>query len=275
MADASARDIQRRLECWMNWISGPLVLITLVIVVVLLAAAGLVLVRRKVSRDLLSRHADVAGYVYAVVGVLYGVILAQVVVAAWEKYQDAENVAAVEASALLNLDRLARTWPAEQREGVRTALIDYATNVVEVEWPAMRAGDFSFMTQPGLTSQLWSAYDEIAESESGTTANYSASLDQLDALGNARRGRFLLGEISLPQTMTLTLVLGAIITVGFSYLFAVENGWIHFLMTASLAILTALLLSLTYQLQTPYEGIDAIEPTAMQLVLDDLKAGGR
>jgi hypothetical protein len=259
----------------MDWISGPLVLIILVMAVVLLSAAGLVLVRRKVPRELLSRHADVAGYVYAVVGVLYGVILAQVVVAAWEKYQDAENVAAVEASSLLNLDRLARTWPAEQREGVRTALIDYANNVIEIEWPAMRSGDFSVMTQPGLMTHLWSAYDEIARSDSGSTANFAASLDQLDALGNARRGRFLLGDISLPLTMTLTLVLGAIITVGFSYLFAVENGWIHLLMTVCLAILTALLLSLTYQLQTPYDGIDAIEPTAMRLVLDDLKAGDR
>ena len=65
--------------------------------------------------------------------------------------------------------------------------------------------------------------------------------------------------------MTLTLIIGAIVTVGFSYLFAVEDGWIQGLMTASLATLVALLLLLEYQLDTPYEGVSAIEPTAMEL----------
>jgi hypothetical protein len=98
-------------------------------------------------------------------------------------------------------------------------------------------------------------------------------LQQLDALDDARRSRVLLGEERLPEAMTLTLMIGAMVTVGFSYLFAVDDGWIHALMTASLATLIALLLLLNYQLETPYAGGAAIEPTAMELVRTEIDSG--
>jgi hypothetical protein len=102
---------------------------------------------------------------------------------------------------------------------------------------------------------------------------YAASLQQLDALDEARRSRMLVGRDRLPEAMTLTLIIGAVITVGFSYLFAVEDGWIQGLMTASLATLVALLLLLEYQLDTPYGGVSPIEPTAMELVRAEIDAG--
>lgn len=253
--------------------AGVLIVFLLILLVVLLALTGLVTVRRFVPRERLSQHTDVAGYVYAVVGVIYAVILAQVVVAAWDEYRDARDVAASEASAVLNLDRLSRVWPDPQRGQIRLALTDYARNVIEIEWPAMEAGNYRFAAQPVTMARLWTTYDQVAQSPAGVSANYAASLEQLDNLDDARRSRFLLGEFNLPQTMTFTLLLGGIVTVGFSYLFAVASGWIHGLLTASLAVLVALLLLLEFQLQTPFAGADAIEPTAMQLVLTELTTG--
>jgi hypothetical protein len=243
------------------------------VAVVVLSLGGLTAVRRFVPRERLAQHTEVAGYVYAVVGVIYGVILAQVVVAAWDEYRDARDVSTVEASAVLNLNRLARVWPDAQRTDVEAALAAYARQVIEIEWPAMHAGDFSLASRPAQMDGLWRAYDGVARSPVAASANYAASLDQLDALDEARRGRFLLGESTLPRTMTLTLLLGGIVTVGFSYLFAVENGWVHGLITASLAILIALLLLLEYQLESPFRGVDAIEPTSMQLVLQEMEDG--
>jgi hypothetical protein len=246
-----------------------------ILVVTLISLSGLVVVRRHVPRERLAQHADVAGYVYAVIGVIYGVILAQVVVAAWDEYRDASSAAVTEASSLLNLDRLSRSWPEADRTRILAALIDYAELVVDVEWPAMRAGDYNLAPIPEAVTNLWSAYDQIGQSPVGDSASYAASLAQIDALDEARRNRFLLGERTLPQTMTLTLFLGGIVTVAFSYLFAIEDGWLHGLMTASLAVLIGLLLILEYQLETPFEGFDAIKPTAMQLVLEDLTSDER
>ena len=251
--------------------SGVLLFLVIALLIVLGSLAGLALVRHLVPPSRLAGHTDVAGYIYAVIGVLYAVILAQVVVAAWGEYQDARTVAANEANAVLNLQRLSREWPAADHEAVRAGLMEYAEHVVHVEWPQLEQGELMAAINPSPTDRLWSIYDEIGISPSGGTPTFSASLDQLDALDEARRTRFLLAAFGLPQVMSATLLIGGIVTVGFSYFFAVENRWVHVLLTGSLAVMVSLLLLLEYQLETPFEGVDAIEPTAMQVVLDELE----
>ena len=250
---------------------GVLVFLVIALLIVLVSLAGLALVRRLVPPARLAGHTDVAGYIYAVVGVLYAVILAQVVIAAWEEYEDARTAAANEANAVLNLHRLARQWPATDDNAVRSGLMEYAQHVVSVEWPELAQGDLMAAIDPSATDRLWSIYDEIGQSPAGATPAFSASLDQLDALDEARRTRFLLAAFGLPQIMSATLLIGGVVTVGFSYFFAVENRWAHVLLTSSLAVMVSLLLLLEYQLETPFEGIDAIEPTAMQVVIKELE----
>ena len=247
--------------------------VMVIVVAIMLALLGLAVVRRAVSRDRLARHTDVAGYVYAVIGVIYAVILAQVVVAAWEEYRDARAVAAAEANAVLNLARLAQVWPGEDRIRVEEALAAYAQNVIEIEWPAMAEGQFGPTVETELVHRLWHAVNEAGVGAGNAGPNYAASLEQLDTLDEARRSRVLLGEDALPEPMTLTLLIGAVVTVAFSYLFAVDDGWVHGLMTAALAMLVALLLLLEFQLETPFQGTSAIEPTAMELVRAEIAAG--
>jgi Protein of unknown function (DUF4239) len=247
--------------------------IIIIVAAVLLALLGLALVRRTVPRDRLARHVEAAGYVYAVIGVIYAVILAQVVIAAWQEYQEARAVVGNEANAVLNLARLAQVWPDEDRERVEEALSVYAQHVVDVEWPTMAQNQFDESLHTSLIHDLWQAVNEAGARAEELDPVYAASLQQLDALDEARRSRVLLGEDRLPAAMTLTLIIGAIVTVGFSYFFAVEDGWIQGLMTASLATLVALLLLLEYQLDTPYRGVSAIEPTAMELVRTEIEAG--
>jgi hypothetical protein len=253
--------------------SGLGAFVIIIVAAVVLALIGLAVVRRTVPHDKLAQHTDVAGYVYAVIGVIYAVILAQVVIAAWEEYRDAQTVAAEEANAVLNLARLAQVWPEVERLRVEAALSAYAEHVVDIEWPAMAADQYDPSLHTARVHDLWQAVNEAGARAGNRDPAYSASLQQLDALEAARRGRVLIGEEGLPAPMTLTLIIGAVVTIGFSYLFAVEDGWIQGLMTASLATLVALLLLLEYQLETPFQGIAAIEPSAMELVRAEIDGG--
>jgi hypothetical protein len=250
---------------------GVILFLAIALFVVMVSLAGLALVRRFIPPERMAGHTDVAGYIYAVLGVIYAVILAQVVVAAWGEYEDARTAASDEANAILNLYRLSREWPAADHEAVRSGLIDYAHHVVTVEWADLAEGDLMSAINPSPTDRLWSIYDEIGVSPAGATPPFAASLDQLDALDGARRTRFLLAASGLPQMMSATLLLGGAITVGFSYFFAVENRWVHALLTGSLAVMVSLLLLLEFQLESPFDGIDAIEPTAMQVVIKELE----
>jgi hypothetical protein len=242
----------------------------IVLMAVLVSLIGLALVRRLAPIDELAQHIDVAGYVYAVIGVIYAVVLALVVIAAWEEYRDAREAADDEASAVLNLARAANGWPAGDRDTVETALTAYARQVVDVEWPAMARGDFGPTAETVTVNQLWQALNEADESAAAKSASYEVALQQLDDLGAARRNRLLLGEEGLPMSMAVILIIGAVVTVGFAYLFAIANGRLHALMIASLAVLVTLLLLLQFQLGTPFQGVSAIGPTAMQLVLAEI-----
>ena len=246
----------------------------IVLVAVLVSLIGLALVRRFAPTDQLAQHTEVAGYVYAVIGVIYAVVLALVVIAAWEEYRDARAAVADEASAVLNLARAANGWPAGDRAEVESALVAYARQVVDVEWPAMAQGDFGPTADVVTMNLLWRALNGADAAAAAKSASYEVALLQLDDLGEARRNRQLLGQEGLPMSMAVILIIGAVVTIGFAYLFAVDNGRIHALMIASLAVLVALLLLLQFQLGKPFEGVSAIEPTAMELVLAEIDSGG-
>jgi hypothetical protein len=250
---------------------SEVITVALILVVAILGSLlGLALARRLAPPERLARNTDVAGYLYAVVGVIYAVILAFVVIAVWEQYQDAQDAVDTEASAVLNLARMANGWPQDDRASVQSSLVTYARQVVDVEWPAMARGDFGPASDTITVNQLFHALNEANDTAETKSSSYQVSLLQLDDLAEARRSRLLLGQEGLPLSMQLVLIVGAVITVAFTYLFAVEDVRVHAVMTASLAVLVALLLLLIYQLGRPFQGVSAIEPTAMELVLTEI-----
>ncbi|MBV9749499.1 MAG: DUF4239 domain-containing protein [Acetobacteraceae bacterium] len=81
------------------WLSAVL----LVGLMTLVAMAGPVFVRRRVSLDRLRINNEVAGFKFAIVGVLYAVLLAFAVIVVWERFDDAESAVAQEAGAAARL----------------------------------------------------------------------------------------------------------------------------------------------------------------------------
>src|ERR671912_670616 len=121
------------------WLSGTLLLG----VATLLAMAGPVLVRRRVSLDRLRVNNEVAGFKFATVGVLYAVLLAFAVIVVWEKFSEAEDAVAQEAGAAATLYRLADGIGGEPGAAVRDSLTGYLRAAIAEDWPAMERGEES------------------------------------------------------------------------------------------------------------------------------------
>jgi len=68
-----------------------------------LAVGGLLVVQRLVPIALRRQHNDVAGFIYAVLDVTYGVLLGLMVVAVWEEWNSAAVTADDEASSLAEI----------------------------------------------------------------------------------------------------------------------------------------------------------------------------
>ena len=165
----------------------------IIFIVVFVSLGGLAVVRRTVPINELEQH-RCRGYVYAVIGVIYAVVLTLVVIAAWEEYRDAREAVANEANAVLNLARATNGWPAGDRDEVESALVAYARKVVDDEWPAMARGDFDPTADNVTVNQLWQALNNAEASATAKSASYEVALQQLDNLSEARGDRLLLGR---------------------------------------------------------------------------------
>jgi hypothetical protein len=63
--------------------------ILVVYLAVAVSIAGLLSVRRRTSLSVPQEHNDVAGFIYAVLGIAYAVLLAFLVIAVWERFEAA------------------------------------------------------------------------------------------------------------------------------------------------------------------------------------------
>ena len=71
--------------------------------VCLLSLVGFEVVHRLVPASSRQRHNDVAGFIYAALGVIYAVLLALVVITVWEEYQAASETVEQEANSVAEI----------------------------------------------------------------------------------------------------------------------------------------------------------------------------
>ena len=237
----------------------------------LAAVAGLELVQRLVPAEKRQEHNDVAGFLYAVVGVVYAVLLALLVIAVWEQYQRALETVESEADTVADIAWLASRLPETERYQLQEHARSYAQEVVDHEWPLMEQG---IEGQRG-TPEGWNLVDDmratLQDFEPSTEAEqnlHAEGLDQIDRLGDARRMRFVAAEAGIPGVLWAVLVFGAVVVVGFTYLFGLRNSWAHRLMVMSLTAVIALVLFTIGVMEYPFSGGARVDPGAFELILE-------
>jgi uncharacterized membrane protein YgaE (UPF0421/DUF939 family) len=241
----------------------------------LAAAVGLALVQRLVPTEVRQKHNDVAGFIYAVLGVIYAVLLALVVIAVWEEFGRARVTVESEANALAEIFWLAHQLPEPEGRELQELAHSYAEEVVDEEWPLMEQGRTPQMENTQETTRGWVLIDDIRatlqEVEPRTVAEqalYAEGLDQVQRLADARRTRLVAAEESIPAVLWVVLVVGGMVTVGFAYLFGLDNTWAHRLMVVSLAGVIALVLFTIGAMDHPFSGGARIGTGAFELVLN-------
>jgi Protein of unknown function (DUF4239) len=157
---------------------------------VLVAVVGLVVVQRLVPPDRREEHNDVAGFIYAVLGVAYAVVLAFMLIAVWQDYNTAQINVESEANELAGVYFLASRLPEPERTRLQDLARMYARVVVEQEWPMMEQGQTSPRAD-SLVRQLRLKLLEFDPRTRGEQVLYELGLAQLHDAVDARRSRLL------------------------------------------------------------------------------------
>lgn len=239
--------------------------ILLVIVLPAVAVAGGLLVRRAVGAEVLARHNDVAGFIYAVIGVVYAVLLGFSALIVWEQFRKAQEGAEMEANALADLYRDAQVFPAEVRGQLETRLREYARLVVEDEWPAMAAGESSPRTWDAY-NLIWRTYHEFTPQNDHQRTWYEESVHRMSLLADERRNRLLSIRAGVPAVMWSVLIGAGALTIAFSFFFGTRNSRAQGLMTGALALTIGIVLLSILALEHPFSGITRVDPEAFEQV---------
>jgi len=253
---------------WLNtlplWASALLV----VVLPTLLAVAGTVVVRRQLRLSRLRANNEVAGFKFAVVGVIYAVLLAFAIFVVWEQLSDAEADVAREAGAATNLYRLSGGIDDEAGRTLRTLVTRYLETAIGEDWPAMGHGNASAAATHALNGLYAGA---VAYQPSGPRqqAVMNEVLHQLGELTEARRARLLKASSLVPGVIWLGLVMGAVVTIGFTYFFGTRHLRAQMLMTGALSLLICSGLLVIVAIDHPFSGAVMVHPDALVKVLED------
>jgi hypothetical protein len=221
-------------------------------------------------------HNDVVSYIFAGVGVFYGLALGLIAVATWENFNDVDGLVSKEAADLAELYRDLDGYPQPLRGRLEARLRDYTRHVIEKEWPAHRGGlapEDGTQMLDGFENEMM-AFDPSRETEK---ICHAEAMRSLDSVVEQRRLRLQAVGTGLPASLWSVVLIGAALTVALTYLFWVENLTLHAILVAALATFIALLVFLTAAMDNPFRGEFSVAPDALQTVLDEVmtaRSGG-
>jgi hypothetical protein len=243
----------------------------LVAVSVGLSLLGLIVVRKKVALETLEAQHEVAGFLIAVVGVIYAVLLAFVVIIVWEQFGSAETAVGDEAAAVGSLYRDGVALGV-QGQPLRAAVQRYAVSVVDVEWPYMATHlTENAQTDPALNG-VWAAVTRL-RSTNGTESSFvQLAVNEVVTATQDRRTRVRDSNSEIPAPLWLVLIGGGVITVAFTYFFGLESFRVQAVMVSALAAVIALSGFTILTLNLPFTGGVAIKPEAMHTEIDEFPA---
>jgi hypothetical protein len=232
-----------------------------------LSVLGLYLVRILVPLETLKKNHEVAGFTFGVLGAFYGLLLAFVIVAAWERFDRANANVEEEGVALISLYRLSKGYAAPAAGDLQRAIRAYTHRLIEVEWPDMANANFASIDDSVGTLSLWQIVATYKAEDSRQTVLVDKSFDQLSKLTEETALRYLYSKENLPSVVWLVIYAGLFITIGFSYFFGLETFWSQALMCAIFSALLGLTILAILELAHPYQGTVTVSAQPLRYAL--------
>jgi uncharacterized membrane protein len=254
-----------------NW-----TLCLLIVATFLAGSLGGLFATRPMVRRLLGHaphYNDLVSYFFAGIGVFYGLALGLIAVATWENYTDIDRVVGTEAAAIASFYRDLDGYPQPLRGRLESLMREYTKLVIEKEWPAHKKG-IALEDGDALLDHLEDEvmnYEPTKEREKILQAEVLRSLDTVQ---EQRRLRLQAVPTGLPAALWSVVLIGAVLNIGLTYLFWIENLSIHAILVGILSIFIALLVFLTAAMDNPFRGEFSVSAEAYQTVLENVMRRG-
>jgi hypothetical protein len=229
------------------------------------AASALALVHRRETEPLVAEPTRATPMIQ-VTGTLFTVVLAFVILAAFQSYNSAKTGAQTEAVAVLDMARTAALFPPPQRDKLRADFVCYGRAVVEQDWPAMEQGHSSRLVDYWV-EEYRAVFRGLDLRLPRQQLGFQELLDQAATRTAGRLGRLSEASPAVPTPLWLVLLFGACLTVALQLGVADprERLLVQGLLVAGVAGVVTAGLVIVYFLDHPYRRhTGGIKPTAME-----------
>jgi hypothetical protein len=248
----------------MKWVvtEVPTALVAVVLIVGLpaLAIIAKVFIKRHVKSLTTDTHNEVAGFLVAIVGVVYAVVVGFTIVSLYEASVTANDDVSTEAADLLQLHEGNFVLGPSTSARIDADVISYAKAVVR-NWESISEGN----PNPQVQSSLDDIYTTLGSYVPHTVAQMQfldQSITDVDALSQARNARLLESREagSLPLVLWIGILLASVVTLAFALLFSLDNVRVAYAMVAGVAVVLAVNIFVLVELTYPFLGSVAVGP---------------
>jgi len=231
------------------------------------ALFGVYLVRKTYSADVLKENHEVAAIIFNAFGLFYGVMVAFVVFATWNGYDEATKNLQMEASEALDIFHSAESFPDPANKIIQQGLRDYVASVYNDEVQKMSQGEIGVYSG-GAHASLRTLFSQMDATSIPNRELYAESLRCLNNLAQYRRMRIFAGNDTVPPVIWLVLLVGGVFAVSYTFFFGMKNIKAQYLLTTTLTVMVSSILFLIYVLDHPFTGTSkvSLEPLRQAMV---------
>lgn len=219
------------------------------------------LIRKKYSFDEIKKNNQVAGFKFSMLGAIYAVLLAFIMLEAYRNYNMVSERVQNEAAAVSDVFRAVNGLQDSAKKTFRSQLDSYAREVINNEWKMMKNDSDSKLAWK-LFDSLWIEFLQYEPHNPKEATFYNKAIDNMEQLGDLRRMRMLSMGSMIPGFMWLVVFLGGMITLGFTYFFAGEKVNVQMWMTGIVSFCLMLFLTLIILMDNPFSSSIAINSDA-------------
>lgn len=244
--------------------------IAIIVIAVAFGICGVLIVRRYVDRSKLKSHHDIAGPLFATLGVIYAVLLGFSTVIVWQQFEDANITLNKEANYYADIYRDMNGLSPEFKEKGEAAMDEYIEAVINDEWKVIGYGKRSEKVQ-ALAARIWELYSSYQPQTETQKIFLAESVRKMNEAGEMRRQRLMDANNGLNPVLWLVLIMGGCITISFTFFFGSDNLTLQLVMTTLLSALIGLLLFTILAMDHPYSGDVSVKPDALIQMLSYIK----
>ena len=250
------------------WLLG----ISTIMLFIMGSLLGLVVSRKWIYLKMrLSNESNEAinGY-FAGVGVLYGLLLGLVAVAAWGNFENVGDIASKESAAIAALYRDVSALDQPAKKSLQQELEKYTRYVIQVDWPAHQKGELP----SGGTLILSEFHRHLGNYPPQSIQQQilmSEAVSAFNKLIEVRRSRLSAVNSGIPAVFWVTILFGTFFTIALSYFFHVSSFRTHIVLTTVYSGFLGSAIFLIMALDHPFRGDFSVSPDDYVFMLERLK----